>query len=608
MNGVGAPRVVHQGCVALLHRALRATEGGIAQPRDQGDLGTVVADCRLDEPGEIANALGVIQSRRRDDSQLVAEACGRWRDGAAARLNGSFAFAHWDAATGRLILARDAFGTRPLFYVAHPHYLFFASTLGALLALPEVSRELDELMLAQYLTIEPKDNQRTIYRHIHRVPPGGMIIADHKGVRTELYWTIDDIVPVRLKRDDDYVEAARALLDRAVACRLPDNGHLGITLSGGLDSGGIAATAARLLGDTRFDAFHRAPGGPHPYAAMDERALVAAIATQYPSIDLTIIDRNRPSPGDVEPEIDAAMMAVPRGRSVNVAWFEPLLDAAASRGVDVLMMGGCGNATLSWNGAPHFAADLRAGRWGTAWRGMALAASQRERSVPRFAAAHLLKPLVPRAMLRARSRRAAGNRSPWALYSMVSDDFLASLDYAARSRETGHDLPFQRMDDPRARRLMSLQAQSNRDKNAAVRHTVRFETRDPYVDRRLVEFTLGIPNEQFWHQGQDRWLARRVLADRLPPQLVMDRRRGLQCPEWFDIVSGNRDGMAAAIERIERSPLASRIVDVARMKALLDDWPRDAEAAKRDKQIYAHALSRGISIGGFLRWYEGGNG
>jgi asparagine synthase (glutamine-hydrolysing) len=264
--------------------------------------------------------------------------------------------------------------------------------------------------------------------------------------------------------------------------------------------------------------------------------------------------------------------------------------------------------TLSWNGAPHFAADLRAGRWGTAWRGMALAASQRERSLPRFAAAHFLKPLVPRGILRARSRRAAGDRSPWALYSMVSDDFLASLDYAARSRATGHDLPFQRMDDPRARRLMSLQAQSNRDKNAAVRHTVRFETRDPYADRRLVEFTLGIPNEQFWHHGQDRWLARRVLADRLPPQLVMERRRGLQCPEWFDIVSGNRDGMAAAIERIERSPLASRVVDVARMKALLDDWPRDAEAAKRDKQIYAHALSRGISIGGFLRWYEGGNG
>jgi len=160
----------------------------------------------------------------------------------------------------------------------------------------------------------------------------------------------------------------------------------------------------------------------------------------------------------------------------------------------------------------------------------------------------------------------------------------------------------------REHRLRALQSQVNRDKGATARRRAVIEMRDPYADRRLVEFTLGIPERQFWHAGVDRWLARRVLADRLPREITDERRRGAQCPEWYTIVSARRDGLAAAIERIARSPLASRVVDVPRMKALLDNWPKDAEAAKPYKQIYGRALARGISIGGFLRRYEGGNG
>ncbi|MDB5674882.1 MAG: hypothetical protein JWM65_1864 [Sphingomonas bacterium] len=608
LKGVGKPRAVHLGEVALLYRALRSGESGSTQPSESADSTIVAADCRLDEPGEIAAALGGGGPQRPDDAALVARACRQWGIDAARRLDGSFAFAHWDDAAHRFVLARDALGTRPLFYAEDGRHLFFASTIGALLTLPEVSRDLDELVLAQYLTIESKDLQKTIYRHIRRVPPGGMVIADRDGVRTHFYWTIADIAPVRLRRDEDYVDAARALLDRAVASRLPRSGRFAATLSGGLDSAGVAATAARLLGDTSFAAFHRAPGAQHPYAAMDERALVAALAALYPNIDLTIIDSDQLSRGDIEPEIDAATLAVPAARSLNVGWFEPLIDAAGMRDIDVLLVGSTGNLTLSWDGRPHFGRDLRAGHWGSAWRGLAAAAAQRGRSLPRFAAQHFVKPLVPRAVQRARSRRAAGEHSPWAVYSMVSDDFLASLDYATKARASGHDVPFQPREDSRTSRLRVLQGQTNRDKNAAVRHQLRFEMRDPFADRRLVEFTLGIPEAQFWHRGEDRWLARRVLADRLPAGFIAEKRRGLQTPDWFATVSRNRDGMAAALERIERSPLASRVVDVARMKALLDDWPKDAEAAKRHKQIYGHALARGISIGGFLRWYEGGNG
>jgi len=609
LAGMGTPRGDRDGGVAMFSRRLRRPEGATALSPSRSDNGAmVVADCRLDEPNEIVVALGLEGPRRWADLDLVTAACNRWGSGAAARLNGSFAFAHWDAAANRLVLARDALGTRPLFYVDHPQGLFFASTIQSLLTLPIVARDLDELVLAQYLTIEPQDQERTIYRGIFRVPPGGMIVADRHGVRVSRYWTLDDVPPVRFRRDEDYVAAARALLDRAVGCRLPASGKVATTLSGGLDSAGVTATVARLRGDRRLDAFLRVPGADHPYQVMDERALANAVAARYSNIDLTVIDENRLYDADVEPESEAGLFDVPRGRSLNASWFQPLVDRARDMEVEVMLTGGCGNLTLSFDGQPNFMHDLVTGHPGVAWRTMVSAARDRRQSVPRFLAAHLVRPLVPRELQRWRTRRSNSERSPWAAYSMVSDDFLAELDYASASRRSGHDTPFAMTMTMREHRLRALQSQVNRDKGATARRRAVIEMRDPYADRRLVEFTLGIPERQFWHAGVDRWLARRVLADRLPREITDERRRGAQCPEWYTIVSARRDGLAAAIERIARSPLASRVVDVPRMKALLDNWPKDAEAAKPYKQIYGRALARGISIGGFLRRYEGGNG
>lgn len=607
LGGVGKPHRVDAGPLSLLHRPLRHAERDLAvQPAYTASGAIVAADCRLDEPQEIAAALGLGARPRRDDAALLALACQQWGVATAERLNGSFAYAHWDEAADRLILARDGLGTRPLYYVERAPYLIFASAIPTLLALPEVTRELDELILAQYLTLEPQDHEATVYRHIRRVPPGGMLIVERGRLRTSLYWTLDHIEPVWFKRDDDYVIAARALLDRAVECRLPEDGALGVHLSGGFDSAGLAATAARLLGDAPIKAFHRAPGAAHPYAIMEERALVEAVVARYPSIALTVIDGDRQSVADIEPELDAGKFLVPRMRGLNAGWFEPMAEAIRGSHLSVVLSGGVGNTTLSWEGLPHFASDVRSGQWAQVWRSMVAAAEQRGQSVQRFLAGRYIKPLVPRAALRWRADRLAGEHSVWSSYAMVSDDFLSSIDYAGRVRGTAHDLPMQGPVD-RAVRFHSLQAQRNRDKQFAVRRSGGPETLDPYADRRLVAFTLGIPETQFWNAGQDRWLARRVLADRLPPQLLAERRRGVQSPEWFHSVSNRRAGMAAAIDRISRSPLASRVVDVPRMTKLLENWPSDAAAAAPHKQVLGYALARGISLGGFLRWHEGAN-
>ena len=611
IGGAGRPHVWRDGVAAFLIRALpcdERRETASLRVETAGGL-VVVADARLDEPDEIARAIGKGDCGG-SSAALVAAACGVWRDRAAERLNGSFAYAMWDETRRELTLARDGLGTRALFYVEHGAHLFFATALQTLLALPDVSHEIDDLVLAQIMTIEKQNTERTLYRHIKRVPPGGTVTVRGTTTRVARYWTVDDIADVRLPSDDDYVAAARDLFDRAVKCRIPASARVGTMLSGGFDSAGITATVAPLRGDHRFPAFHRAPGRAHPYDAIDETRLVEAIAARYPNIDLTIVTDDCGSVPSVDAEREGAKLAVPQMANVNTFWFEPLMGQGRAAGVDVLLSGSCGNTTLSWEGRPTIADDVRAGRLGGAWQAARHTAAAQGQSLGRVLAAQLIRPFVPRAVLRARQRLQARGRLPWAEYSVVSESFLHALDYAEHAREQDHDLPFDGATriSTRQLRLRSLQGQLNRDKIAPERRSGRVQSIDPYADRRLVEFTLGIPNDQFWRNGQDRWLARRVLADRLPSDLLAQTRRGLQCPEWYDLLTPRRADMAEAIDRIARSPLASRVVDVPRMRALLDSWPKDAEAARAGKQLYAHALSRGISMGGFLRQYERNNG
>jgi asparagine synthase (glutamine-hydrolysing) len=82
----------------------------------------------------------------------------------------------------------------------------------------------------------------------------------------------------------------------------------------------------------------------------------------------------------------------------------------------------------------------------------------------------------------------------------------------------------------------------------------------------------------------------------------------VQNGEWYHLASLQRDRMAEAVERLARSPLANRVLDVKHLKRLIDTWPADAEAAKRTELHHRHVLNFSMSVGAFLRWYEGSNG
>ncbi|MGE5220755.1 MAG: asparagine synthase (glutamine-hydrolyzing) [Chloroflexota bacterium] len=170
------------------------------------------------------------------------------------RLNGMFAFAIWDVKEQSLLLARDRVGKKPLHYCVTRDGLIFASEIKALLQHPHVSRDLNLRALNKYLAYEYVPAPDSIFRSIKKIEPGNYLIYRGGAVHCVRYWQIpiqDD--PVTMQREPHCVERLRELLDLSVRRRLVADVPVGLFVSGGLDSGIVAAIAARA--NTQLESF-----------------------------------------------------------------------------------------------------------------------------------------------------------------------------------------------------------------------------------------------------------------------------------------------------------------------------------------------------------------
>ena len=132
----------------------------------------------------------------------------------------------------------------------------------------------------------------------------------------------------------------------------------------------------------------------------------------------------------------------------------------------------------------------------------------------------------------------------------------------------------------------------------------QMDFRDPTYDRRVVAFCLAAPLEEFLRDGRLRSLARRSMAGRLPESTLQRTQRGSQSADWFLSMGAVRGRMAAELTLLKSSPLASRMLDLARMRRLLENWPSGGFTEPEVLRSYHVALTVGFSVGRFLMKYD----
>jgi asparagine synthase (glutamine-hydrolysing) len=206
--------------------------------------------------------------------------------GVLARLHGMFAFALYDPRRQEVVLARDRLGIKPLYYAELPDRVLFASEIKALLAVWPREPEVDAPALLQYLQNQFNTGEQTIVRGIRRVSPGEVIVVDRDlRLRRERYWSPLDVRP----RELTFEEAAEEfdpLFATVLREHLRADVPYGLFLSGGVDSGVLLAMMTRLQGDQVRTFSVGYPGATMADEQGDATALAARFGARHTPIGL----------------------------------------------------------------------------------------------------------------------------------------------------------------------------------------------------------------------------------------------------------------------------------------------------------------------------------
>lgn len=603
--------------IGFAHALMRTTpEDRFDRQPLRGASGALIsADLRLDNREELLTQFGIEHRIANDwsDSRVLLVGWEKFGDDIWPMLRGPFAAGIWDPRNRSLTLARDHLGLNVVMWHKTSQFFAFASMPNGLFALDDVSREYCEEKIADFFVLNHADHVTTIYRNVFRVPPAHTVQVTIDGsLKLRRYWSPAMIKPVRLASDAAYADGLRQCLDRAVRRQMRSIHPIGCLLSGGLDSSSVSVLAARALKEKsqRLVAFTGVPrsnfDGPVPAGCYaDETPYVDAIQKLAGNIDVEYV---RDDACNDSAELERFFVALdgPVRNPSNLGWMLAILQRARAQGRRVLLGGLYGNYTISWNGWSQTVTHLLRGRPLLAYRQW----RHFYRCTPysRWVALRklLLEPMVPARLGDwVDHRRYPTRTAPWQDHAPIRAEFAAAMAVDVRAKKDGHDFLYRMRRDERARGLTQVDYVG--DWHAAEKAITGVEVRDPTADMDVISYCFGIPPEQYLTEDVDRSLIRRAMWGLVPEAVLTNRLSGLQAPDWYEKIDSQRGELAAQIAEFAKSPLASKMIDVARLQSAIENWPSSGWHTSKVFREYNLALTRGVAGGRFLRWLESAN-
>lgn len=241
----------HVPYVALGHRRLAIIDLSEAgrQPMESRSGLAVVLNGEIYNFREKRRECSDYPYRSRTDTEVILALYEKYGEEFVEHLNGMFALALWDGQNGKLILARDRVGKKPLYYLQTKNFFAFASEIKAFFALPEFQPALNEHAMPLYLTFGYVPTPETFYSKVYKLEPATLMVIEGEMTRTRRYWCYPTERASRKGRHrgpHDVENKLRELLTKAVESRMVADVPLGAFLSGGIDSSIIVSVMSRL--------------------------------------------------------------------------------------------------------------------------------------------------------------------------------------------------------------------------------------------------------------------------------------------------------------------------------------------------------------------------
>ncbi len=513
------------------------------------------------------------------DPQRIAACVLQAGEAAPNQLIGDFALAHW---TGRaLFISTDHLGQTGLYYARTPQGFVVATRLPALLSLPDTPRDLDGLGLALVAMMQGgRGAGHTAFTGIRRLT-GGHNLWLEPGRETEerRWWNPEFKIRRAYKDPRDYTAELTTLFDEAVRCRLPEQGPVGCTMSGGLDSTLVAAFAAPMLADTGRD-LHAWTSVPHPKIPVKPRPRWDSNDWEY-AHQMTTMHQNIQHQA-VSPEgiclLDVlqaahASSATPMHNVANQLWFTTIAHRAREAGCAVVLIGTHGNASISFRGDGAVKRLIRHGKW--------LQAIAHLRRTPGFRKRSLIRHLLT----------AIPHKNKPRPFTVACAKLVRPIVQRYYQHRPAAMAPILRRQDwanfisrPKTSFMTDIPAHAG------------VEIRDPTSDRRLSEYLLSCPEEAFIGGGFDRLQARLLGAGRVPESIRWRRTFGDQSPEQAGFFSLYPERYRNAWEEIRQLAWTKEFIDLPVVDAMVNDLIN----GQPQEHLLAEGVHRILDIGLFM--------
>ncbi|MCW5957540.1 MAG: asparagine synthase (glutamine-hydrolyzing) [Pyrinomonadaceae bacterium] len=475
--------------------------------------------------------------RTTSDTETILRTYEAFGSECVTRFLGMFSFAIWNSAERELFVARDRFGVKPLYYLhLDDGSFYFASEIKAILETKALRAELNYSALPDYLANHGTSDDQTLFANIKRLRPGHFLKLKDGILETEQYWDLPLEPEIDQRSDRETIEEWFELFEESVRLRLMSDVPLGMFLSGGIDSSAIAAVLSRTIREpikTFSVAFNEREANELSYA----RIVAKAFSTDHHEILLSPTDFFKALPRLIWHEDEP--LAHPSSVALN------FVSQLAAAHVKVVLTGEGSDESLAGYGRYQMTlSNLKLGR-------------VYNKLVPRSIrgiGVRMINLLPLDSRLRHRLRKSFLSLDP-TIEAMYFDNFAVfsrSMQSEILSSQTikmlnGSVDPYKEL----SRIFNSIHSDSILDrmlyadtktylhellmKQDQMSMAASIESRVPFLDHRLMEFTARLPDRMKLRGFTTKWVLRKAMKGLLPPEILSRSKMGFPVPvgNWF---------------------------------------------------------------------------
>lgn len=493
--------------------------------------------------------------RSRSDTETIVHLYEEYGRDCVSHLRGMFAFALWDMRHQRLFVARDRLGIKPLYFSLSRDHFLFGSEIKAILAHPAVSAEFNRSTLPEYLAFGYLAGTRTLFRGIQKLHPGHTLEIDSAGnVAIREYWDLAPSAEAAAQSETECVKSYREMLEGAVKSHLMSDVPLGMFLSGGLDSSAIAALMTSIRREpieTFAVGYEEEAFSELPYA----RAVSKHIGSNHHEVRVNFQEFFNVLPNLIWHEDEPIVWP----SSVSLYFVARL----ARERVKVVLTGEGSDETLA--GYARYAWTLWNTRFDHFYRHLAPS------SLRRFIRQSIADSHLTTADLRRKLQHSFLGRDGASWESFYFDNFYGAFSASAQKeilsdaaalegdaiykdslafweKSSGSILSRLLYTDIKTYLVELLMKQDNMSMAASI------ESRVPFLDHRLVEYAVGIPQRFNLRGLSGKWTLKSAMKDLLPDEIVYRKKMGFPTP-WRGWLEG------PYLEDVQKLVTATRSLD-----------------------------------------------